>query len=172
MSKMSPGFSLSALYDAIDERRRDGELSWSQVAAEVSRCCTFRRPIAASTIAGLRTKRGGEGDGILQMLVWLGRSPESFVSGHPSADENRFRLPKLGRGQILRWDTKALHAAVNAQRQEFGWTWAETAKAIGGFTPGMLTLLSKGGRIGFPRVMRIVRWLDRPAVEFTHVCDG
>ncbi len=168
---MAPGFSLPALYAAIDERRLDEELSWSQVAEEVSRCCTFRRPIAASTIASLRTKRGGEGDGILQMLIWLGRSPESFVPGHPRADDERCRLPKLPRGQILRWDTKALHAALNAKRQEFGLTWAETARSIGGFSPGMLTLLSKGGRVGFPRVMRIVRWLDRPAVEFTHVCD-
>jgi hypothetical protein len=164
-------FSLADLYEAIDERRRDEELSWSQVAAEISRCCTVRRPIAASTISGLRTKRAGEGDGILQMLIWLGRSPESFVPGHPSADEDRYRLPSLARGQILRWNTKALHAAVNAKRQALGLTWAETASAIRGFTPGMLTQLSKGGRIGFPRVMRIVRWLDRPAVDFTHVCD-
>lgn len=168
---MARDFDLKALHAAIDERRRDEGISWSRVAEEISRCHTSRRPIAASTISGLRTKRAAEGDGILQMLIWLGRSPESFVPGHPSANEDRYRLPKLARGQILRWDTKALHAAVNAKRQEFGLTWAETASSIGGFTSGMLTPLAKGGRVGFPRVMRIVRWLDRPAVEFTHVCD-
>jgi hypothetical protein len=40
---------------------------------------------------------------------------------------------------------------------------------VGGFTPGMLTNLSKGGRIGFPRVMRLVRRLDQPAAVFTRI---
>ena len=31
----------------------------------------------------------------------------------------------------------------------------------------MLTTLARGPRIGFPRVMRLVRWLDRPAVTTT-----
>jgi hypothetical protein len=35
----------------------------------------------------------------------------------------------------------------------------------------MLTNLSKGGRIGFPRVMRLVKWLDQPAAVFTRVAD-
>jgi hypothetical protein len=33
----------------------------------------------------------------------------------------------------------------------------------------MLTTLARGPRIGFPRVMRLVRWLDRPAVTFTGI---
>ncbi len=164
-------FDLRALYEALDERRRERGLNWTGVAAEVNRNRTVRHPIAASTIAGLRDKSGGEGDGILQMLMWLGRTPESFVTGFADADASRFRLPELSKGQILRWDTRALFEAINVQRKRRQLTWAETAHEIRGFTPGMLTNLSKGGRFGFPRVMHLVAWLGRPAVEFTRVAD-
>ncbi len=164
-------FDLRALYDAMDVRRHELGLTWAQVAAHVNRHRTTRRPIAVSTIVGLRDKASGEGDGILQMLLWLGRAPEDFVPGRTGADAASFQLPELTTGQILRWDTHALFQAIDAQRQARGLTWSETAREIGGFTPGMLTNLSNGGRIGFPRVMRLVRWLDRPAVQFTRIAD-
>ena len=162
-------FDLRALYDALDARRRERNISWTAVAAEVNRFRTTLRPIAVSTITSLRVKPVGEGDGILQMLLWLGRTPESFVPGIPSADSAPYRLPALRTGQILRWDTRALFAAVNMERVTRRVTWTELAREIGGFTPSMLTNLSKGGRIGLPRAMRLVGWLGRPAVSFTRV---
>jgi hypothetical protein len=169
---MSPrDFDTRALFDALDEQRRARDLTWTAVAREVNRHRTTRRPIAVSTITGLKQKPGGEGDGILQMLLWLGRPPESFVPGHQQANADECRLPEITTGQILRWDTKALHAALDARRRERQLTWAELARDIGGFTPNMLTDLSKGGRVGFPRVMRLVAWLDRPAVTFTRIAD-
>ncbi|HKE86092.1 MAG TPA: hypothetical protein VKB50_20170 [Vicinamibacterales bacterium] len=161
-------FSLRALYDVLDEQRQERGLSWAALAAELNRHRTTLRPISASTITGLRQKPVGEGDGILQMLLWLGRTPESFLPGIADAHSAPFRLPELKNGQILRWDTKALFLALNAQRQERGVTWADVAREVR-FTPGMLTNLSKGGRIGFPRVMRLVRWLGQPAVTFTRI---
>jgi len=74
-------------------------------------------------------------------------------------------------GQILRWDTRALFDAVDAQRRSHGLTWAEAAQRIPGFTSSMLTNLSRGGRIGFPRVMRLVRWLGQPAATFTRITE-
>jgi len=47
----------------------------------------------------------------------------------------------------------------------------QTTEAVGGFTPAMLTNLASGPRIGFPRVMRLVRWLGQPAVSFTRVAQ-
>jgi len=70
---------------------------------------------------------------------------------------NRFRLPNLTTGQILSWDISKLFLALNAQRVERQLTWSGVAREIRGFTPGMLTNLSKGGRIGFPRLMRLVQ---------------
>jgi len=46
-------------------------------------------------------------------------------------------------------------------------TWNQVADEIGGFSSGMLTGLAKARHIDFPRAMRIVVWLDRPAVSFT-----
>ena len=122
-----------------------------------------------STITSLRHKPVGEGDGILQMLLWLGRTPKSFVPGIPDAGSARYRLPAPRTGQILRWDTRALSSAVNAERVRRQMTWTEMAREVGGFTPSMLTNLSKGGRTGLPHVMRLVRWLGRPAVTFTRI---
>jgi hypothetical protein len=51
-------------------------------------------------------------------------------------------------------------------------TWKEVAQQLRGFTPGMPTNLAKGGRIGFPGVMRIVRWLGQPAATFTRGVSG
>jgi hypothetical protein len=164
-----PDFDVRALYDALDERRRAHNLTWAAVTAEVNRHRIRLRPIAQSTITSLKDKQDGEGDGILQMLLWLGRTPESFVPGIPDADAPRFQLPQLARGQILRWDTRAVFGAVDARRQERGLTWAAVSRQLRGFTPGMLTNLAKGPRIGLPRVMRLVRWLGEPAVTFTRI---
>ena len=93
----------------------------------------------------------------------------SFVPAFDRADDDRYRLPKVGPGQILRLDTKKLHAAIDAQRRERGLTWAATARDIGGYTTNMLTNLARGPRTGFPHVMRLARWLDRPLADFTRV---
>jgi hypothetical protein len=146
-------------------------MSWTAVAREIGRFHTEGHPIVTSTITGLKNKAAAEGDGILQMLLWLHRTPESFVPGFEEADAERFRLREPEREQVLRWDTKALHSALNAQRHARGMTWKEAAQEIGGFTPGMLTHLAKGGRTGFPGVMRIVRWLGQPAAAFTRASD-
>jgi len=164
-------FDLTALYDALDKQRRAGQMSWAAVAGAVNGLRTRRRAIAASTITGLKRKTDGEGDGILQMLLWLRRTPESFVPGATDPRSDCFCRPQLTTGQILRWDTHALFAALDEQRRERQLTWTNVAREVRGFTPGMLTNLSKGGRIGFPRVMRLVRWLGQPAAAFTRIAD-
>jgi hypothetical protein len=166
---MNADFDLKALYEALDEQRRSRNMTWTAVTREVNRFKTGGHPIATSTITGLRNKAAGEGDGILQMLLWLHRTPESFVPGFPDADAERFRLREAGIDQTLRWDTKGIHAALNAKRQALDMSWMDVSRQIGGCTPNMLTNLSKGGRIGFPGVMRIVAWLGQPAAMFTRV---
>lgn len=160
-------FDLNALYHALDAARGARELSWTAAAREINRFKTGGHPIAVSTLTGLETRDNGEGDGILQMLLWLRRSPESFIPDFPDADAGRYQLGQVPQEQILRWDARALHAALDARRQERGLSWRAVAEEIGGFTAPMLTRMAKGGRVGFPRVMRIVRWLDAPAVTFT-----
>ncbi|HEX8769287.1 MAG TPA: hypothetical protein VF711_00820 [Acidimicrobiales bacterium] len=105
-----------------------------------------------------------EGDGALQMLIWLDRTPESFMAGvAPGAGAP---LPRVGPERILRWDPPAIHRALEARRAERAMTWRDVAAEVG-VTATSLSGLSKARRVGFPHVMRMVRWLGRPAAEFT-----
>jgi hypothetical protein len=167
----SGDFSLRALYEALDAERRRRGLSWSKVAREINGPSgrSSGHQLSPSTVTGTRTRTVAEGDGILQMLRWLNRTPESFVSGHPEADE-RGRLPEVPSHHTLRFDTKKLHAALDAQRVERGLTWAQVAQEVG-IGVSSLTHLSHGGRTAFPPVMRIVRWLAQPAAEFTRTSN-
>jgi hypothetical protein len=72
-------FDIAALHIAIDAQRIERGLSWKAVALEINRSGerVGPHPISPSTISGLKNKRWGvEGDGVLQMLLWLDRTPE------------------------------------------------------------------------------------------------
>ncbi len=168
----SNDFSLRALYDALDAQRQARGLSWSQVTQEMHEAprSNRARPLSQSTVTGIGTKTAAEGDGVLAMLRWLNRTPESFVPDHPQSEKTSARLPDIPPGKILRFDTRKIHAALDERRIERKMTWAQVAKEAG---TGASTLmyLSKGTRVAFPGVMRIFRWLDRPAADFTRASD-
>jgi hypothetical protein len=76
-------------------------------------------------------------------------------------------LPHVESDRILRFDAVAIYKALDAQRATRGLSWPQVAREIGGIAPGSLTRLANGGRVGFPEVMRIFRWLGRSAASFT-----
>jgi len=168
-------FSLSGLYAAMDAVRAARGLSWRDIVREINApfAHVSSRPIALSTVTSTRTKAVAEGDGVLQMLRWLQRTPESFVvdgDGLDGLSAERFALPQPRPDQILRFDTRKLYAALNAHRVEAGKTWDQVASDIG-VSASSLTHLSRGGRTGFPHVVRVTRWLGRPVADFTRVCS-
>ena len=116
------GFSLALLHDALDHQRRARGMSWAAAVREMSGPFTqgASRPLAVSTVSGLRTKAVAEGDGVLQMLRWLGRSPERFVEG--ATNDAGTPLPDVGPHQVLRLDTRKLHASLNTARADAGLT--------------------------------------------------
>ena len=63
-----------------------------------------------------------------------------------------------------------LYDAVNAVRGEGQLSWLAAADDIG-LPVAVVSNLSRGGRTAFPQVMRLVRWLRRPAAEFVRVAD-
>ncbi len=146
-------FDSPALYAALDTRRRARGISWQQVAREIG--------VAPSTIG--RTKKGGpmETDGILVMVRWLDCNPEQFIRG---SDQNRSGFPIRCEG---RFDTKALYEALNEYRRSHQKTWVELARDVGGVSPGMLTRLSKGGRVNINLVVAITGYLGRAARNST-----
>ena len=78
-------------------------------------------------------------------------------------------MPEVGPGRILRFDTRAVYEALNVRRVEREHTWKQVAKKLPGFTESMLTNLASGPLIGFPRVMLLTQWLEKPAAGFVRV---
>jgi hypothetical protein len=171
---MNGVFDVRALYDALDAERRSRAIGWNAAAREMSAPFSglASHPISASTLRGMCGRQTIEADGVLQMLLWLDRTPESFVPGHALANSPTAKLRRVETGRILRFDARALHAALDARRRELGFTWAQVAGEIGGLPAANLTRLARGGRVGFPHVMRVLAWLGRPAAEFTHDATG
>jgi uncharacterized protein YfiM (DUF2279 family) len=151
-------FDILALYEALDDRRRASNLSWAAVARSIG-------GISASTLTGLRQRRVVEGDGVLQMLRWLNRAPESFLRRPRSTPTEH--LPGVAPGEVLRFDARAIYAALDTRRAANQWTWSQLAAAIGGVSASMLTHLDRGGRVSMPSIMRVVVWLGQPTASFT-----
>jgi hypothetical protein len=161
-------FDMRALQTALDDERRARKLTWDQLAAEIN--APFEHtpsiPISVGTLRTMTAKRSVTSGVVLQVLRWLRRSPESFLAGRDQAPAAAEALPEAGPAQILRFDTRALHAALDAHRRERAMTWKEVAGELRGFTPSMLANLASGPLIGFPRVMTLTQWLGRPAADF------
>lgn len=150
-------FDIGALFDALDAQRRARGLSWAQAAREVG--------VSPSTLTGLRARRAVEGDGVLQMLLWLDRTPESFAGAF--TDGTAERLQRVRPDEVLRFDAASIHAALDEQRTARSLTWAQVARDIGGVSASMLSHLAEGGRVSIPPIIRVIGWLGRPVVSFT-----
>lgn len=168
---------MTAFCAALDAARAARGLSWIDVVAAINAPFKFvpSIPINISTIRGMGGKASVTSAVVLQVLRWLGRSPESFLAGRfapwMAKDASAEALPDVGSQRILRFDTKAIHAALDEQRRERGLTWRQVAAELPGFKEAMLTNLATGPAIGFPRVMRVTQWLGRPAAEFMRGYD-
>jgi hypothetical protein len=167
MSGTLRNFAMRELCAALDETRRARGLSWPALVAEINKPFegTPSIPISVSTVRGIGRKGSVTSAVVLQILRWLGRTPESFLSGTPVAPRTDEALPEPGPGRILRFDTRAMHAALDSERMRRGMTWKQVADELPGFTATMLTNLAHGPLIGFPRVMMITQWLGRPAAS-------
>jgi hypothetical protein len=161
-------FDIGALQVALEAERGARGLSWIALTVEVNEPFkgTPSIPISVSTIRGMHRKRSVTSAVVLQLLRWLGRAPESFLSGRRSATTTSEALPVAGPSRILRFDTAAMYTALNAERGKRGMTWKQVANELPGFTESMLTNLASGPLIGFPRVMMIPQWLGLPAASF------
>lgn len=165
-------FDMGALAEALDAERVGRGLSWVEMVAEMNVVFqgTTSIPVAVTTVRGMRGKRSVTSAVVLQVLGWMGRTPESFLEGAAEGDGER--LPESGPGRVLRFDTHAMYEALNERRLERGITWRRVAADLPGFTQGMLTNLAEGPLIGFPRVMLIPQWLGVAAARFVRVRAG
>ena len=165
---MLRNFDMQELAAALDAARRARSLSWVALAVEINRpfAGTHSIPISLNTVRGLRNKHSVTSAVILQILRWLRRTPESFLSGNIGVLQPSEKLPDPGPSRILRFDTSAMYAALNTERIKRNMTWREVATELPGFSESMLINLKTGPLIGFPRVMFITQWLNSPAARF------
>jgi hypothetical protein len=161
-------FDMKRLHATLDAERRARGLSWIELTNEINKPFegTSSIPISVATIRGMLNKSSVTSAVVLQALRWLRRTPESFLAGHDAAPKAEEALPDPGPSRILRFDTGALYAALEAERSDRGLTWKQLAGELPGFTDSMLTNLSTAPLIGFPRVMMLTQWLRRPAASF------
>jgi hypothetical protein len=160
-------FDAGALYRALDEQRTALGLSWTAVADQIWRLSADlndrRRdhPISPSTLTGMARNPRTSCQHALFMLRWLGRTPESFLTGG-------VERPAAGPDRRLRWALKLLYASMDEKRREDGLTWPALA-ALLGCTPSQLTNLRTAKfATGMDVAMRIVQWLGRPAAVFVY----
>lgn len=153
-------FDPQALYDAIDVQRRERYMTWAQLSKEVS--------VSATTIRNMTKRRWGlELDGVLCMTRWLGRTVESFAGGDggPAPPAGSYGNTHY----MLRFDTAALHAAVNEERERRGLTWLQVASEIWPFGPwgqDQLKGMARGGRSDVYNALAICEWLGRTIQSF------
>ena len=67
----------------------------------------------------------------------------------------------------VRFDAKALYAALDAERHKRGLSWRGVADEIG-VSLSTLTRTKQGGRMEVDGMLAMVRWLGRTAESFTH----
>ena len=165
-------FDLKGFHRHLDQERLKRGLSWTELATEINRpfIDTPSIPIHPATLRDMPKKKSVTSAVILQALRWLGESPEAFLVPPVEGSLEQAALPRTELNQVLRLDTRALHEALNTERQRRGMTWAQVALELPGFRPGMLTNLANGPLIGFPRVMLLTQWLNKPIAEFVRGC--
>ena len=65
-----------------------------------------------------------------------------------------------------RFNPAALYAALDAQRQERGLSWAQVGAELG-IAPATLTRTRLGGRMEVDGMLAMVRWVGRTVESFT-----
>jgi len=161
-------FNMRAFHVELDEQRRSRGLTWEEVAKEINRPfeTTPSMPISPGTLRDMLKKRSVTSAVVLQVLRWLGRTPESFLSGPTRSVSPDEELPETMPDRVLRLDTRAIYDALAQERRRRGLTWQQVADELPGFTANMLTNLANGPLIGFPRVITLTQWLGLPVSTF------
>lgn len=169
-------FDLHAFFEAVDQRRRESQLSWPALATviwEQTRALNDRRddhPISPATIRNMADGRGLSCQHSLFLLRWLDVPPETFVA-QPQPETIGVALPATDDSHRLRWSLPKLYAALNAARTAREATWQQAADRLH-CTPSQLTGLRTATFATSMRLaMRITQALRRPAANFVYAAE-
>jgi hypothetical protein len=154
-------FDTVALFEALDRRREELGLTWTQVGAQVG--------VAPSTLTRTRQGLRMEADGMRAMVRWLGRAPEDFIVG-PKQLAGSVPQTSSVPGRVRRVDTSSLYAVLDTRRAAEGRTWADLSAELD-LSPGMLTRLARRGRIEAGVLARVVGYLGLAVEDFIYESD-
>ncbi len=134
-------------------------MTWAAVTTECH--------VSVTTIKGMTFRSTLEVDGVMIILQWLGRRLDDFIvrSSTPSErthqGDNQPPIPQL----YARFDTIALHAALNRKRAEHGLSWSQVAGQLG-LSVGSIARFTRGGRTSTGTLIPALEWLQQPAETF------
>jgi len=85
---------MRAFHAALDAARQAKGLSWAELATETNRPLegTTSIPINPATLRGMPANHSVTSAVVLQALAWLGRTPESFLTGPPTLPRRPCRI--------------------------------------------------------------------------------
>jgi transcriptional regulator with XRE-family HTH domain len=71
----------------------------------------------------------------------------------------------------IRFDARALHAALDEQRRARGMSWEQVAREIG-VSASTMTRMKQGGRLEVDGMLAMVGWLGRTVESFTRPTEN
>jgi DNA-binding XRE family transcriptional regulator len=158
MTTHHPYLDIGALQGALDAERIARGMTWAAVAAEVH--------VSVPSMRYMHTRAYIEADAAVLILQWLRRRCDDFVVWPVGKTVQRPRrsvmapIPPL----YARFDTIALHTALDQARQERGLTWAEVAAELGVST-GVVERFTKGGRTHASLMVAAASWAGKSVEE-------
>lgn len=176
MALSTHSFDNRAFFDAVEQRRREQQLSWAALAVviwEQSRLLNEQRkdhPISPATIRNMGPRGDVSCQHALFLLRWLNVPPEAFIAVAQTGTAG-VPLPQADESQRLRWNLRKLYTVLNVARTAQNATWQEAADRIH-CTPSQLTgLRTAKFATGMRLAMRITQALRRPAADFVYAAD-
>jgi hypothetical protein len=160
-------FDMAAFADALEEERARRGVTWAEMTREVHRGRDSFAAMSASSFSSMGSKTTGNSAIVLQALLWLGRTPESFVVGRTRPQSKAERLVQPPLGQTLRFDSALIYPALDAERTARGMTWFDVGRGLPRYNEATFRRLAAGQQIGWPHGMGLFLWLDKPAASFT-----
>jgi hypothetical protein len=166
-------FDYDALITALDGRRAEHGLGWTELAATLwAQSADLNARLDDNCLCPGALVRNAKRRGpmscqyALIILRWLDRAAEDFLTG-PVVDVGELRLPAAGPDARLRWDLGQLYATLASHRRDQQLSWAALAWELG-CTPSRLTNLRTARLADLELTMRVTQRLTRPAAWFIH----
>jgi hypothetical protein len=155
VSAARPYLDVVALQAALDAERVARGMTWVALAREVH--------VSVPSLRSMTAGRRIEADAVVLMLQWLRRPCDDFVvrqdlgCAPPASGRPQPPVPPL----YARFDTIALHLALDRARSERGLTWDDVAGALG-VSPGVIARFTKGGRTNADLMVAAADWAGEP----------